>query len=355
MDAATQALFDLFQRRRAMGDLNLGDPAAATRFPPPGSVIPEPGLPGNAYPAPEAPPSYIPPGQHFGGPYPASPFQPVAFRMAPALGLTPDQQARRLQDSLSMLHVGSAVEPYSYGILDRYTPEELAQQTATPTWGSTIHDILSDMIDRYLPHQTNPANPVADMQDIVRRLGTKSALTYLRGSPSGAFLDQPASTTGDIRWSHLDPSTWYLYNTQPSQAEAPPTPTTSTTLPPAGLGAAMAAPPPDTALGGPTRWGTAVLSPHDHYTALRGLDRFLRQKGTTPEDSFPMLQALLDQGTIYAEHPEGMGMAVPFSGARGNRILDAYERYQDYLAAGNPPAPSPGGSPPIGYLGSLPP
>jgi hypothetical protein len=159
----------------------------------------------------------------------------------------------------------------------------------------------------------------------------------------GGYPTAPSPYAGTSLLSQwLDPTTRYLFNQPP-----PPPPTTTTTLPPdPGYGAASAAPP---ALGyDPNQVAAGSIDPsallndprlrHGAYGELRGLDQMLRG-GIAPEHLYPFIQSLIDQGILYGTNP-GLGTAIPWGGSQApktQRLIDMYERYQDYLNAGNAP------------------
>jgi hypothetical protein len=98
---------------------------------------------------------------------------------------------------------------------------------------------------------------------------------------------------------------------------------------------------------------------------LRSLDQLARGGGS-PENAYSLLQALLENGTLYpGQGGIGLNTAMPYGGpdaARTQRLIDLYERYQDFLNAGGMPAPTmhapSGGSypmPRVGVIGTIPP
>ena len=169
-------------------------------------------------------------------------------------------------------------------------------------------------------------------------------------------LPQP-SPGGDIHQLPIGNNTYYLYN----DGSSAPTPTTSTTLPPSAPGAAYAGELPPgmdaqswaqkMAQWGLTPMGQVAPTRHEQFGNLRSLSRMLHDSSLPDEQLFPLLQHLWNQGTVYSEGGEGMGTSVPFYDPH-KRILDLFERYQDYLNAGNPVA-NPGQAP--GFLGTMPP
>jgi hypothetical protein len=165
----------------------------------------------------------------------------------------------------------------------------------------------------------------------------------------GAYPTAPSPYAGTSLLSQwLDPTTRYLFNQPPPAAP----PTTTTTLPPdPGYGAAAAAPQPNLAqsyaqnfqAAGSIDPATLFNDPrlrHGAYGELRGLDQMLRG-GIAPEHLYPFIQSLMDQGVLYpGEGGVGLSTALPWGGPQApktQRLIDMYERYQDYLNAGNSP------------------
>lgn len=79
---------------------------------------------------------------------------------------------------------------------------------------------------------------------------------------------------------------------------------------------------------------------HEQYGALRGLDHLLRGGGD-PSSSYPWLQSMIDAGLLYpGKGGVGLDMSIPYGGPnqpRTQRLIDAYEQYQEYLKGGGQP------------------